>query len=103
LMKNSDKITEGLQNMLDAGVSHRNLMVYVLVGFNTTHEQDWYRVQTLIKMGMDPFVMKYNMRKDDQFLNHLARWCNQPVIRKSCDFADYSRLSPALRVEVEAL
>ena len=103
LMKNSVKVVEGLQNMLDVGVNPRNLMVYVLVGFNTTHEQDWDRVQTLIKMKIDPFVMKYNMRKDDQFLNALARWCNQPGLRKSHSFSDYDRLSPALKVEVAAL
>lgn len=103
LMENTPGIIRGLQYMLDAGVNPRNIMVYVLVGYNTTHQQDWIRVKTLIDMKMDPFIMIYNHRKDDKFLNHLARWCNQPGLRKSHDFIDYDRLTMAEKVEVAAL
>jgi len=99
LMKNSDRVLTGLNNMLDAGVNHRNLMVYVLVGFNTNHQEDYYRTKTLINMGIDPFIMKYNHRKDDQFLNHLARWVNKRIY-KVCEFSEYDRLSPMIQNEV---
>ena len=103
LVENSERILQGLENMINAGVSPRNLMVYVLVGYNSTHQQDWDRVEKLIDMKMDPFIMKYNHRKDDTFLNHLARWCNQPALRKKFSFKDYDRLSRADQVEVSKI
>ena len=102
LMKNSDRIQNGFQLMLDAGVNPRNLMVYVLVGFNTTHQEDMYRVNVLTELGMDPFIMKYNMRKDDPFLNHLARWVNKRLY-KVFPFKDYDRLDRLTLAEVEAV
>ena len=37
----------------------RNRRVYVLTNYGSTHEQDLYRVETLRRMGFDPFVMIY--------------------------------------------
>jgi len=65
------------------------LMCYVLVGYNSTFQEDLMRVQFLHELGADPFVMKYNHRQDIDFLNHLARWSNRPVIRNSCTFEEY--------------
>jgi len=103
LMPNSDKIIEGLQNMLNAGVTERRLIVYVLVGYNTTHEEDLYRVNKIIEMGMDPYIMRYNHRKDDKFLNALKEWCNGVMIRKTCDFSEFNNMSPLVRAEVKKL
>lgn len=38
----------------------RNTHIYVLIGFDTTKEQDFYRCQKLIDYGHDPYVMPYN-------------------------------------------
>ena len=38
----------------------RRLRVYVLVNYNSTHEQDLYRVDTLRAMSFDPYVMVYD-------------------------------------------
>lgn len=65
------------------------ISVYVLVGYNSTFQEDLMRVQFLHELGVDPFVMKFNHRQDIQFLNHLARWSNRPVIRNSCSFEEY--------------
>jgi len=99
-IENEDRVLRGLQYMLDAGISPRKLMVYVLVGYNTTHEQDWYRYHKLRDLEVDPFIMKYNGRTDDKFLNHLARWVNKRIY-KSCEFHEYKPLSPTLQMEVE--
>jgi hypothetical protein len=87
-IENEREIMRGLNYMIEAGVKPRYLTVFVLVGFNTTHEQDVYRFKTLDDMGIDPFIMKYNHRKDDPWLNHFARYINKRVYR-SVDLGDY--------------
>ena len=64
-------------------------MCYVLIGFNSTKEEDLHRVETLMKLGIDPFVMPYN--KKDKYQQRFARWCNRPEIRKSCKWEDYKK------------
>ena len=67
-------------------------MVYCLVGFNSTMEQNLYRIYTLRDLGYDPYVMVYNKPSAPQELRDLQRWCNNKVIFKSCRrFEDYRR------------
>lgn len=33
--------------------------------------------------------MVYNNKKDNKVLRHLARWCNNRIIFKSCTFKEY--------------
>ena len=65
------------------------LMCYVLVGFNTSHQEDMHRINALCEMGVNPYVMPYN--KQDPRQAALTRWCNRPAIRKSTPFERYSR------------
>lgn len=69
-------VRRGIQKLETAGVPARNLMFYVLVGFDTTIEQDLYRVQVLKDLGALPYIMIYN-RKTDPELHRLARWVNR--------------------------
>ena len=66
---------------------------YVLVGFNSTIEQDLNRVYTLRNLGITPFVQPYrdfeNKRTPTQYEKDLARWVNQRVAFKLCDFEDF--------------
>lgn len=64
------------------------LIIYILVGYNTTFEQDMHRFNVVREYGCDPFIMRYNNRKDDLRLIDLSRWVNKKVYR-SCDFKDY--------------
>jgi len=42
--------------------------VYVLVGYDTTEEQDIYRVQKIVDHGFDPYIMPYHQnRKEKRF------------------------------------
>lgn len=72
---------------------------YMLVGFNSTFEQDTYRFRRLREMGVDPYVMIYRgpERKLDEKqtfeladvrLHHFARWVNGYFFKK-CSFVDY--------------
>ena len=63
--------------------------VYVLTNFNSTHEEDIYRVKSLISFGYDPYVMIYDRKSAPKITRHLQRWCNAVPLRKSCTFAEY--------------
>lgn len=64
-------------------------MCFVLVGFNTTFEEDEYRVRMLLERGISPYIMRYNERRDDIRLNHFARWVNGRVCKAVPKFEDY--------------
>jgi hypothetical protein len=65
-------------------------MVYCLTNFNSTLEQDLYRIYTLRDLGYDPYVMIYNKPNAPKQIRHLQRWCNNKIIFKSCKkFEDY--------------
>ncbi|WP_303757821.1 hypothetical protein [Bacteroides caecimuris] len=70
------------------------LMCYVLVGYDSTIEQDMYRIERLRELGIKPFVMTYrdfdNARVPTQYEKDLAQYVNKPMIFKSCTFADFS-------------
>jgi hypothetical protein len=65
------------------------LMCYVLIGFSSTPEQDLWRVETLRRLGIDPFVMPYN--KKDPYQKAFARWVNHKAIFKTVKWEDYAR------------
>ena len=69
-----DAVKQGIETLVSGGVPKHRLMFYVLIGFNTTVEQDLYRVTTLRKWGVDPFVMPYD--HSDPYQRKFARWVN---------------------------
>lgn len=75
-MKVERAIKRGIKKLEAAGIPPRNLMFFVLVGFDTTIQQDLYRVQVLKDLGAIPYIMIYN-RKTDLVLHRLARWVNR--------------------------
>lgn len=66
---------------------------YVLVGFNSTPEQDLYRLRRLKELKILPFVQSYrdfeNKRVPTAYEKDLARWANRAWLFKSMDFMDY--------------
>lgn len=70
------------------------LCCYVLVGFNSTIEQDLYRLRTLKELKIQPFVQPYrdvnNTRVPAQYEKDLARWANKMWLFKAFDFKDFS-------------
>ena len=67
-------------------------MVYCLVNFGSTLEEDLHRIYTLRDMEFDPYVMIYN--KDNLPKGHelrkLQRWVNNKFIFRSCKtFEEY--------------
>lgn len=84
------QLLDGMEVLESHGIKAHQLSFFILCGFNTTHAQDMHRVNVIKKLGSTPFVMKYNRRQDDLWLNHFARWVNKHVYR-SCTFEDYDR------------
>ena len=65
--------------------------VYCLTNFNSTLDQDLYRIYTLRDLGYDPFVMVYNKPAAPKEIRRLQRWCNNKIIFKSTTrFEDYN-------------
>lgn len=64
--------------------------VYCLTNYNSTMEQNLYRIYTLRDMGYDPYVMVYDKPNSPEEIRHLQRWCNSKWIFKSTPrFEDY--------------
>jgi len=69
-----------------------NSVVYTLVNFDTTFEQDLERIYTLRKMGYWAYVMIYNKANCDPMYNKLARWVNNRFVFAKCErFEDYEK------------
>lgn len=76
--------------------------VYCLTNHGTTHEQDLYRINTLIEMGYDPYVMIYDKNNAPAITKQLQRWCNSVVIRKKCpNFEDYGKQKDTRQMHIE--
>lgn len=70
--------------------SDRNRVVYVLTNFNSTIEEDLYRIYTLRDLGYSPYVMIYQKETAPSDIKRLQRWCNARWIFRSCaNFKDY--------------
>lgn len=68
-----------------------NAIVYTIVNFDTTYEQDLERIYTLRKMGYWAYVMIYNKEHCDKKYRRLQRWCNNRAIFAKCEkFEDYT-------------
>ena len=66
--------------------------VYCLTNFNSTMEENLYRIYTLRDFGYDPYVMVYDKPHAPKEIRALQRWCNNKIIFKSCPkFEDYDR------------
>jgi len=71
-------------------LDERRLRVYVLTNFNSTHEQDLYRIYKLREIGFDPYVMIYDKENAPRQARLLQRWVNNKYIWRSCEkFEDY--------------
>jgi len=71
----------------------RNKVVYVLVNYDTTMEENLYRIYKLRDMGYAPYVMIYNKPSASKEIKRLQRWTNNRYIFWSCEkFEDYMKI-----------
>lgn len=89
-MKNEKAIINGLSIYKKiVGGSDSNSVVYVLTNFNTTIEEDLYRVQKIRELGFLPDIRIYRKSYAPPIIRDLQRWCNNRFIFRSCKFMDY--------------
>ena len=91
-MKNEKRIIQGLKiakEHLDIG--DRDSIVYMLTNYDTTIQEDLYRVRIIKEVGYSPDVRIY--RKSalprPHILRDLQRWCNNRMLYQSSTFFDY--------------
>ncbi len=88
----TDNILRNIKEMIKY-VKPYKIVCYVLIGFNTTVEQDIYRVRKLKELGIRPFVQPYrdfeNKRKITQYEKDFSRWVNKREIFMTTDFENY--------------
>lgn len=73
-------------------MDYRKKSVYVLTNFNSSLNQDLYRIDTLRGLGFDPYVMIYDKPSAPQEIKDLQRWCNAKwIFQAEPDFKKYRR------------
>lgn len=73
-----------------SGIDYRKLGVYVLSNFNTTHEEDLYRIETLKRLGYSPYLMVYDKKNAPKQTRELQRYVNNRIIFHTINsFSDY--------------
>lgn len=85
LMDREKAILRGLELWSNNGKKSRSGAwgtVYVLTNYNTTMEENLYRVYKLRDMGFDPYVMVYDKPNAPVEVRDLQRWCNNKFIFK---------------------
>ena len=66
--------------------------VYVLTNFNSSIDDDLYRIYTLKDLGYDPYVMIYQKQTADQMHRDLQRWVNaKPIFKSVKNFEEYRK------------
>ncbi len=92
-MKNEKQILKGLKIFLDiVNPNKRQCSVYVLTNYDTTIQEDLYRVKKLQEIGIDPDIRIYrkNSLPKRHILRDMQRWCNNRIIyRSQPDFMQY--------------
>ncbi len=68
-------------------IKPNKLMCYVLIGYWSTPKEDLYRIETLRKLKIDPFVMPYD--KHDPYQKRFARWVNHKACFASTSWENY--------------
>lgn len=85
--KDEKRIDAGIKRVLAAGIKASQMAFYILIGCNTTPEQDLYRVMKIKDYGCDPYVMPFN--KFDPYQKRFKRWVNRKALFKSVQWEDY--------------
>lgn len=65
------------------------VMVYILTNFDSTLEQDIYRIQLCRELRFSPYPMIYDKEHCDPIYRKLQRWCNNFIFWKVPTFEEY--------------
>lgn len=90
LMKDESSVLNGLEIAKEYGLLTHNTNIYILIGYNTTEDEDVYRCQKAIDFGANPFPMPYKQRRRrfKRFIN-LHYYRSYPTVKAA--WMDYKR------------
>ena len=72
--------------------SKGKVMVYILTNYDTTLEQDIYRIQLCRELNFAPYPMIYDKEHADPVYRKLQRWCNNIIFWKVPTFEEYKAM-----------
>lgn len=86
-----DKL-ELFASLTNQNIHGHHAIVYTIVNFDTTVEQDLERIYILRDLGFWPYVMIYDKSHCKQVYKDMQRWVNNRIIFGKCKrFEDYNR------------
>lgn len=65
------------------------VMVFILTNFDTTLEQDLYRIQLCRELNLSPYPMIYDKEHANPIYRKLQRWCNNFIFWSVPTFDEY--------------
>ena len=75
------------------GYDRHKVMVYILVNYDTTLEEDLHRIEYVGKaLNFQPYPMIYDKEHCDPIYNKLQRWCQPRIFASTKTFKEYNRL-----------
>ena len=93
-MRETDAVLRGLRLYTENGHKNRHGdygTVYVLTNFDTSMQDNLYRIYTLRDMGYTPYVMIYDKPHAPRAVRFLQRWCNnRQIFRAQPDLLKYN-------------
>lgn len=92
-------VLKNVPMMVSQGIMPYRLMFFVLIGFNTSPEEDLHRVAVLDSLGVDAFAMPFD--RSDPYQVDFARWCNDYAIHRTVTFAEYRRATRKLAPQID--
>jgi len=79
-----NEVVRGIETLQKHGIKRAKW--YVLVGFNTTKEEDLYRLHLLKKYNQTPYVMRYKTTWGNRDYADIASWANQTRFFRKMSF-----------------
>lgn len=92
--QDKDLIEPKLRMFAEKTGFHRNkgkVMVYILTNFDTTIEQDMYRIQLCRELNFSPYPMIYDKEHADPIYRKIQRWCSNFIFWNCPTFEEYER------------
>jgi hypothetical protein len=89
--RDREPVLTGIMRLLTAGVHPHSIIVYMLVSYNTSLEEDLSRFKALRELHVMPFLMPYNCNRNHPML----RYGQRPSIYTRMSFEKYNELKLA--------
>lgn len=77
--------------MSQTGYDHHNVVCYILCNFDTSIEQDMYRIQLCRELDIQPYPMIYDKDHAKEIYKKIQRWCNPFIFWRCPTYEEYKR------------